>query len=204
MDRFTTVTGVAAPLDIANCDTDRIIPARYLKTRRIEGFGQHLFRDARTLPDGTPDPAFPLNQPAYRDARILVADVNFACGSSREGAVYALADAGFRVVIAPSFGDIFFNNCFKNSVLPIVLPADQVAALRQALKAAPGTVMTVDLERQTITRGNEVIPFAVDPMRKRTLIEGLDDIAMTLEHGAAMAEFETRYGSERPWLATRP
>ena len=200
MQKFETLTAVAVPLEVANCDTDRIIPARFLKTRRSDGYGQNLFRDVRYDSDGKPDPDFPLNKPAYQGARILVADINFACGSSREAAVYALADAGFRAVIAPSYGDIFFNNCFKNGVLPIVLPADQVAAIRQSLTDNPGSTLTVDLENQTVTRGNEVWSFEVDPQRKECLIEGLDDINLTLQHRDRMSSFEDKYRAERPWM----
>ena len=200
MEKYQTLTAVAAPLEVANCDTDRIIPARFLKMKRSDGYGQNLFRDVRYDGDGNPRPEFPLNKPAYKDAKILVADVNFACGSSREAAVYALHDAGFRAVIAPSYGDIFFNNCFKNGVLPIVLPADQVAAIRASLAENPGTQLTVDLENQTVTRGNEVWSFEVDPQRKECLLEGLDDINLTLQHQGDMSSFEAKYRAERPWM----
>ena len=201
MEKFKTLTAVAAPLEIANCDTDRIIPARFLKARRSDGYGRNLFRDVRYDSDGRPKPDFPLNDPAYKEAKILVADINFACGSSREAAVYALHDAGFRAVIAPSFGDIFFNNCFKNGVLPIVLPAEQVAAIRTALTDQPGSTLTVNLEDQTVTRGNDVWSFEVDPQRKECLLEGLDDITLTLQHEDAMSKFEQNYRADRPWMA---
>ncbi|MGE0715741.1 MAG: 3-isopropylmalate dehydratase small subunit [Alphaproteobacteria bacterium] len=201
MEKFARIDAVAVPLEIANCDTDRIIPARFLKARRSDGYGQNLFRDARYDGDGNPIPDFPLNKPAYKDARILVGDVNFACGSSREGAVYALHDAGFRAVIAPSFGDIFFNNCFKNGFLPIVLPADVVAEIRRTLTESPGTKLQIDLERQTVTRGNDVWTFEVEPLRKQTLLEGLDDIQLTLKQEKTMNAFEERYRADKPWLA---
>ena len=201
MEKFKTLTAVAAPLEIANCDTDRIIPARFLKARRSDGYGRNLFRDVRYDSDGRPKPDFPLNDPAYKEAKILVADINFACGSSREAAVYALHDAGFRAVIAPSFGDIFYNNCFKNGVLPIVLPAEQVAAIRAALLDQPGSTLTVNLEDQTVTRGNDVWSFEVDPQRKECLLEGLDDITLTLQHEDAMSKFEQNYRADRPWMA---
>ena len=201
MEKFKTLSAVAAPLEVANCDTDRIIPARFLKTRRSEGYGKNLFRDVRYDSDGNPRPEFPLNDPAYKDAKILVADLNFACGSSREAAVYALYDAGFRAVIAPSYGDIFFNNCFKNGVLPIVLPAEQVAAIRTALAEQPGSTLTVNLEDQTVTRGNDVWTFEVDPQRKECLLQGLDDINLTLQHEDAMSKFEQNYRADRPWVA---
>ncbi|MCC7273983.1 MAG: 3-isopropylmalate dehydratase small subunit [Alphaproteobacteria bacterium] len=204
MEKFSRLDAVAVPLDVANCDTDRIIPARFLRARRGDGYGQNLFRDVRYDSDGNPNPDFPLNKPAYKDARILVADVNFACGSSREGAVYALHDAGFRAVIAPSFGDIFFNNCFKNGFLPIVLPAEDVAAIRRSLSENPGTTLSIDLERQTVTRGNDVWTFAVEPLRKQCLLEGLDDIQLTMKQESSMSSFEQRYKAERPWLAARP
>ncbi|WP_374444380.1 3-isopropylmalate dehydratase small subunit [Stella sp.] len=200
MEKFQTLTAVAVPLEVANCDTDRIIPARFLKMKRSDGYGKRLFNDVRYDGDGNPRPEFPLNKPAYKGARILVADENFACGSSREAAVYALHDAGFRAVIAPSYGDIFFNNCFKNGVLPIVLPADQVAAIRASLAENPGTQLTVDLENQTVTRGNEVWSFEVDPQRKQCLLEGLDDINLTLQHRGEMADFEAKYRADRPWM----
>ncbi|BBK37453.1 3-isopropylmalate dehydratase small subunit [Allostella sp. ATCC 35155] len=200
MDKFETLTAVAVPLKVANCDTDRIIPARFLKTRRSEGFGRHLFCDVRYDASGAPRHDFPLNRPAYADAKILVADANFGCGSSREAAVYALHDAGFRAVIAPSFGDIFFNNCFKNGMLPIVLPAEEVAAIRAALTENPGTPLTIDLENQTVTRGNQVWSFAVDPQRKQCLLEGLDDINLTLQHRSAIDRFEAQYRAERAWV----
>jgi 3-isopropylmalate/(R)-2-methylmalate dehydratase small subunit len=201
MEKFQTLSAVAAPLEVANCDTDRIVPARFLKTRRSEGYGKNLFRDVRYDSDGNPRPEFPLNNPAYKDAKILVADLNFACGSSREAAVYALYDAGFRAVIAPSYGDIFFNNCFKNGVLPIVLPAEQVAAIRTALAEQPGSTLTVNLEDQTVTRGNDVWTFEVDPQRKECLLQGLDDINLTLQHEDAMSKFEQNYRADRPWVA---
>ena len=198
---FVTLDAVAAPLDIANCNTDQILPARFLKKPRAGGYGQFLFHDLRFAADGMPRPGFVLDQPGYAGAAILVADNNFGCGSSREGAVYALLDAGIRAVVAPGFGDIFFNNCFKNGVLPIVLPADAVARTRRLLTGTPGATMFVDLPNQQVI-GPDGTPFAfaVDALRKQCLIEGLDDIRLTLKHEAAIMAFETARDAELPWL----
>ena len=194
------LAAVAAPLDLPNVDTDRIIPARFLRRLRSVGYGQFCFHDLRVRPDGTEDPGFVLNQPAYRDARILVAAENFGCGSSREGAVWALAGRGIRAVVAPSFGDIFHENCLRNGLLPVRLPASTVARLREALHAAPGGTVTVDLPAQTVT-GPDAAPhrFEIDPFRKQALLEGLDDIGLTLRHDAEIAAFETRHVAEWPW-----
>jgi 3-isopropylmalate/(R)-2-methylmalate dehydratase small subunit len=198
---FVTLDAVAAPLDIANCNTDQILPARFLKKPRAGGYGQFLFHDLRFAADGAPRPGFVLDRPGYAGAAILVADNNFGCGSSREGAVYALLDAGIRAVVAPGFGDIFFNNCFKNGVLPIVLPADAVARMRRLLNATPGATMFIDLpNQQAIGPDGTPHAFAVDALRKQCLIEGLDDIRLTLKHDAAIAAFETARDAELPWL----
>ena len=196
MQAFVTLKAVAAVCDLANVDTDRIVPARFLRYPRAAGFGQYLFHDARQ------DPAFFINTPAWKTARILVAAENFGCGSSREAAVWALADAGFRVWIAPSFGEIFHENSFKNGMLPIALPAAKVARIRAMLTQQPGAELTVDLRSQTITLPDgSVEPFEIDSFRKECLLNGWDDIDMTLRHGDAIAAYEARQRSEAPWLA---
>jgi 3-isopropylmalate/(R)-2-methylmalate dehydratase small subunit len=201
MTPFVTLAAIAVPLELANCDTDKIVPARYLKKPRAGGYGDFLFRDLRFAGDGSKLPGFVLDQPAYQGAGILVADANFGCGSSREGAVYALLDAGIRAVVAPSFGDIFYNNCFKNGVLPIVVPAELAVRMRRLLAAAPGITMSIDLPNQTVI-GPDGVPykFTVDAMRKQCLIEGLDDIRLTLKHDAAIAAFEAERAAAMPWL----
>src|SRR5713101_2875070 len=200
MQPFQKLDAVAVPLARPNVDTDQIIPARFLRKLRSEGFGDYLFRDLRFGEDGRPRD-FVLNHPGYRDAKILVAERNFGCGSSREHAVYALWDYGFRAVIAPSFGDIFFNNCFKNGLLPIVLPAEQVAALQAELAQRPGAHVRVDLERQqVIAPSGNVHGFEVDSFRKQCLLQGLDEIAFTLGHDADIAAFERRQSQELRWL----
>ena len=202
MEAFTTLTAVAVPLDVANVDTDRIIPARFLHRPRGPEFGRLLFHDVRYDADGRERPDFVLNQPAFRDARILVAAENFGCGSSREHAVWSLAAYGIRAVIAPSFGDIFFGNCFKVGVLPVVLPAETVAALRGQLHAMPGAPLTVDLQAQVVVGPDGTRhPFEADPFRRDGLLRGQDEIALTLGHEAAIAAFERRRALEAPWLA---
>ena len=187
LEPFVRLRAVAAPLDMPNVDTDQIIPARFLGRPREDGLADALFHDLREKPD------FVLNRPAFRAAGILVADANFGCGSSRENAVHALYDAGYRVVIAPSFGDIFFGNCFKNGMLPIVLPAADAAEIRRALHERPGAEMTVDLETRTVTGpGNRSFAFEVDPFARECLLEGLDDVAFTLRHEEAIADYEAR------------
>ena len=201
MDAFTSVTAAAVPLDAVNIDTDRVIPARFLHRPRGPEYAGLLFHDVRFDEDGRERADFIMNQPAFRGARILVAADNFGCGSSREHAVWALAAYGIRAVIAPSFGDIFFNNCFKIGVLPVVVPADTAAALRRQLHAMPGASITVDLETQTVTGPDGArIPFAVDPFRREGLLRGEDEIALTLGHEAAIAAFERRHAGEEPWL----
>jgi len=201
MDPFVRVAAVAAPIDLGNVDTDRIIPARFLRRPRESGYGPLLFHDVRFAADGSERPEFVLNRPGYRGARILVTAENFGCGSSREMAVWALMDYGIRVVMGPSFGDIFFENCFKNGALAIVLPGDVAAGLRRALAERPGATLTVDLESQTVT-GSDGAPirFEVDPFRKRGLLTGQDEVALTLEHLPAIEAFETRRRAEMPWL----
>src|ERR671929_307128 len=176
MEKFTQLTGVAAPLPMINVDTDKIIPKQYLKTIGRKGLGKGLFDEMRYRPDGSENPDFVLNKPAYRQAKILVAGENFGCGSSREHAPWALLDFGIRCLIAPSFADIFYNNCFKNGILPIVLPQEQVDLLMKEAENAPNPTFTVDLQAQEIRRptGNEPIPFNVDPGARDKLLQGLD------------------------------
>jgi 3-isopropylmalate/(R)-2-methylmalate dehydratase small subunit len=201
MEPFTRLTAVAAAMDLPNIDTDRVIPARFLRKPREAGFGPLLFHDVRFDADGAPKPEFVLNHPAYRDAKILVTGENFGCGSSREMAVWALMDYGIRVVIGPSFGDIFFENCFKNGALAVVLPADVAAGLRRALAERPGTTLTVDLESQTVTGpGGEAIRFEIDAFRKHGLRTGQDEVEMTLARLPAIEAFEARRRVEMPWL----
>jgi 3-isopropylmalate/(R)-2-methylmalate dehydratase small subunit len=194
MEPFVRVEGVAAPLDRANVDTDQIIPKQFLKRIERTGFGQFLFFDWRYEQDGTtPNPAFELNAPEYQNAPILLAGKNFGCGSSREHAPWALQDYGFRVVIAPSFADIFFNNCFKNGILPIALPEEQVYHLMRRAQAGGGYTLTVDLEAQTIsdTEGYS-IGFEVDSFRRDCLLRGLDDIGLSLQHADAIQAYEAK------------
>jgi 3-isopropylmalate/(R)-2-methylmalate dehydratase small subunit len=200
MEPFTRVSAVAAPLDLPNVDTDRIIPARFLRKPRDVGYGQFCFHDMRRRPDGTEDPTFVLNRPAYREARILVAAENFGCGSSREGAVWALAGRGVRAVIAPSFGDIFHENCLRNGLLPVRLPAATVEALRRALHGAPGAAVTIDLPAQTVAGPDGTSHrFEIDPFRKQALLEGLDEAGLTLRRAGEIDAFETRHAVEWPW-----
>jgi 3-isopropylmalate/(R)-2-methylmalate dehydratase small subunit len=202
VEAFITLTAAAVPLDAPNVDTDRIIPARFLHKARGPEFGRLLFHDLRYDEDGRERADFVLNQPAFREARILVAADNFGCGSSREHAVWSLAAYGIRAVIAPSFGDIFFNNCFKVGVLPVVLPASTVAGLRRQLHAMPGAPITVDLEAQMVVGPDGArLPFAVDPFRREGLLRGQDEVALTLEREPAIAAFERRRAAEAPWLA---
>jgi 3-isopropylmalate/(R)-2-methylmalate dehydratase small subunit len=210
MEKFSVVAGIAAPLDRPNVDTDAIIPKQFLKSIRRSGFGPNLFDEWRYLDHGEPgvdnsarplNPDFVLNQPRYQGAQILLARENFGCGSSREHAVWALFDYGFRVVIAPSFADIFFNNCFKNGVLPIVLPADTVEHLFRAAAQSPGYALEVDLPAQMIrTPDQGDIPFPVDAFRKDCLIRGLDDIGLTLQHADAIRAFEAKRRRQAPWI----
>jgi 3-isopropylmalate/(R)-2-methylmalate dehydratase small subunit len=191
MDAFVRHTGTVAPLDRVNVDTDQIIPKQFLKRIERSGFGQFLFFDWRFRDDGTPSPEFELNRPGYEGASILVAGRNFGCGSSREHAPWALQDYGFRAIIAPSFADIFFNNCFKNGVLPVVLPDATVNEILSRAKERPGYTLTVDLEKQTVEdEEGELARFEVDAFRRECLLEGLDDIGLTLQHQADIDAYE--------------
>ena len=198
MEKFTTFEGIVAPLDMINVDTDMIVPKQFFKTIKRSGLGANVFDEMRFRPDGSEIEDLVLNQPDYRQSQILVAGDNFGCGSSREHAPWALLDFGFRCVIAPSFADIFFNNCFKNGILPIALPQAEVDKLMSDAKQGNGTVLSINLEGQTITRPNgETIAFDVDPFRKNCLIEGLDDIGLTLKKSEKIDAFE----AERNQLA---
>ena len=194
MEAFVKLTAVAAPMDRVNADTDQIIPKQFLKRIERTGFGQFLFFDWRYLADGkTPDPTFELNAPALQEAQILVVGKNFGCGSSREHAPWALHDYGFRAVIAPSFADIFYNNCFKNGILPVTLPEEQVYDLMQKLQASPGASATVDLETCTVHGPDDfTATFTVDSFRRYCLLNGLDDIGLTLQHEADITAFEQK------------
>ncbi|PWU23934.1 MAG: 3-isopropylmalate dehydratase small subunit [Candidatus Rokuibacteriota bacterium] len=201
MEPFTTLTAVAVPIDLPNVDTDRIIPARFLRQPRGPGFERFLFHDLRLRDDGSERPEFILNQARYRSARILVAAQNFACGSSREAAVWTLVAYGFRAFIAPSFGDIFAQNCGKNGALAVVLPVEIAADLRRQLHERPGAQMTVDLPSQTVTGPDGAAhEFQVDPFLKECLLTGRDEIALTLSYESAIAAFEERHRREMPWL----
>ena len=200
MDKFTTLTGIAAPMPLVNIDTDMIIPKQFLKTIQRSGLGKNLFDEMRYTQDGQEIPDFVLNQPAYRNAQILVAGDNFGCGSSREHAPWALLDFGIRCVISTSFADIFFNNCFKNGILPIVLPQEQVDILMADARKGANARMTVDLQAQTVTTSDgQTFGFEVDPFRKHCLLNGLDDIGLTLEKAAAIDSFEAKNATLRPW-----
>jgi 3-isopropylmalate/(R)-2-methylmalate dehydratase small subunit len=200
MEKFTELTGVAAPLPIINLDTDKIFPAVYLKTIKRTGLSQYLFREIRFRADGSEDPDFVLNQAPYRNAKILIGADNFGCGSSREHAPWALLDFGIRCVIAPSFADIFYNNCFKNGVLPIALPKEIVEELMEDAKKGANAVMTIDLESQTITRPDgEKVHFDIDPFRKNCLLNGLDDIGLTEAKQGEIAAYEAHARAQRPW-----
>jgi 3-isopropylmalate/(R)-2-methylmalate dehydratase small subunit len=202
MDKFTVLTGVAAPLPIRNVDTDMIIPKQFLKTIKRTGLGKSLFYEMRYDPaTGNEIPDFVLNKPQYRDATILVAGDNFGCGSSREHAPWALLDFGIRCVIAPDFADIFYNNCFQNGILPIKLPQSDVDKLMDDANRGANATITVDLEKQEISGPDGgVIKFEIDPFRKHCLLNGLDNIGLTLEKGKEISSFETSTASSRPWL----
>ena len=211
MQPFRILTGLVAPLDRANVDTDAIIPKQFLKSTNRTGFGANLFDAWRYLDKGAPgadhsprptNPEFALNQPRYQGAQILLARRNFGCGSSREHAPWALADYGFRALIAPSYADIFFNNCYKNGLLPIVLSENEVARLFDDVAAFPGFRLTIDLERQTVATpdGGTTFRFDVEPFRKHCLLNGLDEIGLTLSHAAEIAAFEAKRKIEQPWL----
>ena len=201
MDAFTVLTGLVAPLDRVNVDTDQIIPKQYLKTIKRTGLREGLFTDWRYGSDGSPNPDFFLNQPHYQGATILLARDNFGCGSSREHAPWALLDYGFRCLIAPSFADIFFNNCFKNGMLPVVLQPAEVAQLFTEVAAQPGYQLTVDLAAQTVTTpAGASFRFNIDPFGKECLLKGLDEIGLTLQHEADITAYEQRRKLEAPWL----
>jgi 3-isopropylmalate/(R)-2-methylmalate dehydratase small subunit len=210
MEKFQTLTAIVAPLDRSNVDTDAIIPKQFLKSIKRTGFGPNLFDEWRYLDHGEPgmdnskrplNPEFVLNQPRYQGAKILLARENFGCGSSREHAPWALEDYGFRVIIAPSFADIFFNNCFKNGILPIVLDANVVESLFAKVYDNDGYQLTVDLAAQTVcTPAGEVINFEVDEFRKYCLLNGLDDIGLTLQHVDDIKAYEQRRAQQAPWL----
>ena len=200
MDKFTTLTGVAAPLDMVNVDTDMIIPKQFLKTIARTGLAKGLFQELRQDADGNAKD-FILDQAPYRSAKILIAGENFGCGSSREHAPWALLDFGISCVIAPSFADIFYNNCFKNGILPIVLPRELVARLLEDAARGANATMTVDLEAQEITRPDgEKVAFEVDPFRKHCLLEGLDDVGLTLQKEDRISAFEEKHRIGQPWL----
>ena len=200
MDSFTTLKAIAVPIDQANVDTDQIIPARFLgrmRDRQVEGF----FHDFRLDPNGRPREGVTLNNPAYKGAKIIVGNTNFACGSSRENAVTTMVDNGFRSFIAPSFGDIFFNNCFQNGCLPIRLPAERVARIRVILHELPGAEIAIDLAKQTVTGPDgKTDSFEVDPFRKEMLLKGADEVKITLGYDADIKRFEDRQKQEMPWL----
>ena len=201
MDKFTTLEGVAAPLKIINVDTDMIIPKQYLKTIKRTGLGKGLFSEQRYKDDGSENPDFVLNKPSYRKAKILVAGDNFGCGSSREHAPWALGDFGIRCIISTSFGDIFYNNCFKNGILQIRVSQDELDKLFDDADRGANATMTIDLEKQEI-RGPDggSIKFEIDPFRKHCMLNGLDDIGLTMEKGKSIDVFEAKEKAERPWL----
>ncbi|PSJ17917.1 3-isopropylmalate dehydratase small subunit [Nitrosomonas supralitoralis] len=210
MEKFQTMTALVAPMDRANVDTDAIIPKQFLKSIKRSGFGQNLFDEWRYLDHGEPgmdssqrkpNPEFVLNQPRYQGVQILLARANFGCGSSREHAPWSLQDYGFRVIIAPSFADIFFNNCYKIGLLPVVLDAAVLDYLFEQVKSTEGYRLTVDLLNQTvITPQNEEFTFEIDTFRKHSLLNGLDDIGLTLQHAEKISQFEQKRRIEQPWL----
>jgi len=201
MQKFDKPTGVAAPLAIINVDTDMIIPKQFLKTIKRSGLGKSLFYEMRYDDNGNEVTDFVLNKPAYREAKILIAEKNFGCGSSREHAPWALLDFGIRCIVAPSFADIFYSNCFKNGILPIVIPDEEIDKLLDDAERGANAVISVDLEKQEITGPDGgLITFEIDPFHKHCLIEGLDDINQTLQKKPAIDDFEARMKLERPWL----
>jgi len=201
MEKFKKLTGVAAPMPLVNIDTDMIIPKQFLKTIKRSGLGVNLFDEMRYNDDGTEKPDFVLNKPAYRNAEIIVSGDNFGCGSSREHAPWALLDFGIRCVISTSFADIFYNNCFKNGILPIVLPAEQVEVLMRDAEKGQNARITVDLESQEVTSADgQTFSFQVDPFKKHCLINGLDDIGLTLKKVKSIDAFESQTAIERPWV----
>ena len=202
MEKFSSLTGIAAPMPLVNIDTDMIIPKQFLKTIKRTGLGVNLFDEMRFDRDGNENEDFVLNKPAYRNTEILVAGDNFGCGSSREHAPWALLDFGIRCVISTSFADIFYNNCFKNGILPVKLPKEQVNALMKDAEKGANARISVDLEAQTITSSDgEVFHFEIDPFKKHCLLNGLDDIGLTIENAAGSIDaFEARASVERPWV----
>ncbi len=201
MEKFVKLSGTAAPLRMINVDTDIIIPKQFLKTIKRAGLGIHAFNDIRYNEDGSEKADFVLNRPAYRGAPILIAGENFGCGSSREHAPWAILDMGIRCVIAESFADIFFNNSFKNGILPVILPKDQVEALMKEAEENPGVPLEIDLEKQTVTRGNKFsFSFEIDPFRKHCLLHGLDDIGLTEVKALQIKDFESKRQIEKPWM----
>lgn len=201
MEKYTKHTSVAALLNRSNVDTDQIIAKQFLKKVERTGFGEHLFHDWRYLEDGTPNPKFELNNPNFAGARVLVAGDNFGCGSSREHAPWAIADYGFNTIISSSYADIFYNNCFKNGILPIVVDAATLKGLMAEIDAEQGMTFTIDLEQQLVTtsKGTQVA-FEIDGFRKNNLLSGLDDIGLTLRHTDKISAFETRHKQQFPWL----
>ena len=201
MDKFETLTGIAAPMPLVNIDTDMIIPKQFLKTIKRSGLGVNLFDEMRYDDDGNEKPDFVLNKPQYREAEILVTGDNFGCGSSREHAPWALKDFGIKAIISTSYADIFYNNCFKNGILPIVLPQEAVEVLMKDAEKGSNARMIVDLEAQTVTSSDgDVFHFEVDSFKKHCLLEGLDDIGLTMEKVASITAYEERVAQSRPWV----
>ncbi len=201
MDKFTTLTGIAAPMPLVNIDTDMIIPKQFLKTIHRSGLGKNLFDEMRFNQDGTEVADFILNQPAYRESQIIIAGDNFGCGSSREHAPWALLDYGIRCVISTSFADIFYNNCFKNGILPIVMPPEVVEALMEDARKGANARMTVDLEAMTVTTSDgQSFSFELDPFKRHCLLNGLDDIGQTLQKSSAIDAYEAQMAQSRPWV----
>jgi len=201
MEKFTTLNAKAAPLDMINIDTDIIIPKQFLKTVKRTGLGVSAFYNLRYDEVGNENPDFVLNKPEYKDAEILITGDNFGCGSSREHAPWAILDMGLRCVIAPSFADIFYNNSFKNGILPIILPQEQIDELMQEAKDHPDALIEVNLEKQTVTRGNKFsFEFDIDPFRKHCLMNGLDDIALTMQKNTSISSFEKDRANDKPWI----
>ena len=201
MEKFDKLTGIAAPMPLVNIDTDMIIPKQFLKTIKRSGLGVNLFDEMRYLDDGSENPDFVLNKQAYRNAEILIAGDNFGCGSSREHAPWALLDFGIRCIISTSFADIFYNNCFKNGILPVVLEPEQVETLMNEAEKGANARITVDLENQTVvTSEGEEFSFTIDPFKKHCLLNGLDDISLTLEKSRSIDAFEAKTAQERPWV----
>tara|TARA_Y100001970_G_scaffold144715_2_gene177757 strand:+ start:404 stop:1009 length:606 start_codon:yes stop_codon:yes gene_type:complete len=201
MEKFTKLRGVAAPFNMINIDTDKILPKQFLKTIKRSGLGKHLFTELRYMDDGSENPEFVLNKPSYRDSNIIVAGDNFGCGSSREHAPWALLDYGIKCVISTSFADIFYNNCFKNGILPIVVNKRQLNQLMEDADKGANSVLDIDLESQEITRPDgEKVYFEIDEFRKHCLINGLDDIGLTMEKEKNIDNFEKRRAAEQPWV----